>query len=79
MSIIKLCLFESQDIETLITEYKPSEFWDLLDPAERRELIEKTLFIQEQKEQEAFESIGTAKTQENQPIKGTYFTWRKGS
>ena len=40
--IIKLCIFESQDIETLITEYKPSEFWDSLDPAKRRELIEKT-------------------------------------
>lgn len=77
--IIKLCIFESQDIETLITEYKPSEFWDSLEPAERRELIEKTLFIQEQKEQEALESIGTAKKQKNQPIKGTYFTWRKGS
>ena len=77
--IIKLCIFESQDIETLITEYKPSEFWDSLGPAGRRELIEKTLFIQEQKEQEALESIGTEKTQEKQPERGTYFTWQKGS
>src|SRR5208337_509417 len=55
-TIIKLCIFESQEIETLMTEYKPSEFWDSLNLAERRELIEKTLFIQEQKEQEALES-----------------------
>jgi hypothetical protein len=77
--LIKLCIFESQDIETLITEYKPSEFWDSLDPAERRELIEQTLFVQEETEQEALESIGTEKMQENRHARSVCSTWWKGS
>jgi hypothetical protein len=77
--IIKLCIFESQDIETLITDYKPSKFWGSLNPAKRRELIEETLFIQEEKEQEALEAIGTESTQEKQLVRGICSIWRKGS
>lgn len=76
--IVKLCLFESQDIETLITTYKPSRFWDSLDPMKRREFIEETVAIQEEKEQEALEAIGTECTQEKRPERRICFTWRKG-
>jgi hypothetical protein len=76
--IVKLCLFESQDIETLITDYKPSRFWDSLDLIKRREFIEETLFIQEEKEQKALETIGTESTQEKRFDRGIHFTWRKG-
>jgi hypothetical protein len=77
--IIKLCILESQDIQMLITDYKPSEFWDSFNPAERREFIEKTLFVQEEKEQGALESIGIEKTQKNRPARSVCFTLRKGS
>lgn len=76
--IIKLCIFDSQDIETLITDYQPSQFWDSLDSAKRRELIEKTLSIQEEKEQEALESIGTENRQDKLLEKGICFTQWKG-
>jgi len=62
--IIKLGIFECEDIDTLITDYKNSQFWNSLDPSKRRELIEKTMAIQEEKEQEALETIGTEKMQE---------------
>jgi len=74
-----LCLFESQDIETLITDYKPSRFWDSLDPMKKREFIEETVAIQEEKEQEALEAIETESTQEKRLEKRICLTWRKGS
>ena len=77
--IEKLCLFESQDIETLITDYKPSRFWDSLDPMKKREFIEETVAIQEEKEQEALEAIETESTQEKRLEKRICLTWRKGS
>ena len=77
--IVKLCLFESHDIETLITDYKPSRFLDSLDPMKRREFIEETVAIQEEKEQDALEAIGTEITQGKQYDRGIHFTWRKGS
>jgi len=76
--IIKLCILESQDIETLITDYKPSQFWDSLDPTKRQELIEETLSIQEKKEQEALESIGTENRQDKLLERGICFTqWKE--
>jgi hypothetical protein len=77
--IIKLCILESKDIETLITDYKPGKFWDSLGTAKRRELIEETVAIEEEKEQEALEAIGTESTQEKQPLRGIHFTLLKGS
>jgi|GEM_PF-3057989 hypothetical protein len=76
--IIKLCILESQDIETLITAYKSSQFWDSLDLAKRREFIEETLSIQEETEQEALETIGTENRQDKLLEKGIYSTQRKG-
>jgi len=76
--IIKLCVFKSPDIATLITDYKPSKFWGSLNLAKRRELIEKTLFVQEEKEQEALEAIGTEKTQGKRPARGICSIWLKG-
>jgi hypothetical protein len=76
--IIKLGIFEFQDIETLITGYKNSKFWNSLDQAKRRELIQKTMAIQEEKEQDAIEKIGTENRKEKRPEKGICFTWWKG-
>ena len=77
--IAELCILESQDIETLITDYKSSKFWDSLDPAKRREFIEKTLFIQEEKEQEALKSIGTENGQDELLERAFCLTQRRGS
>lgn len=76
--IIKLCIFEAQDIETLITDYKSSKIWDSLDPVERRELIDETLSIQEEQEQEALESIGVESIPLKRSERSAYFTWQKG-
>jgi len=77
--IAELCILDSQDIETLITDYKPSKFWASLDSAKRRELIEKTMFLQEEKEQEGLESIGTESRQDKLLKRGICFTWLEGS
>jgi hypothetical protein len=76
--IIKLCIFEFQDIETLIADYKPSKFWDSLDPAKKRELIQKTIAIQEEKEQDSIEAIGTENMQGKRPVRGICSIWQKG-
>jgi len=50
----------------------------LLDPAKRRELIEKTVAVQEEKEQEALESIWVESTPLKLSERSAYFTSWKG-
>jgi hypothetical protein len=45
----------------------------------KREFIEETVAIQEEKEQEALEAIETESTQEKRLEKRICLTWRKGS
>lgn len=57
--IIKLCIFESSDIEQILTKYSRGKFWNLYDLKTKLTFIEQILLGKEKEEQKALEAKPT--------------------
>jgi len=57
--VIKLCIFESSDIEQILTKYSRGKFWNLHDLKSKLTFIEQILYGKEKEEQKALETKST--------------------